>query len=154
VAVVKRQKRRVGDVVEIDLNDGFRAYARVLDEASFAVYDCRSETELLLDDILRLPVLFEVAVMKWAVTKGRWKVIGTTPMESAHSVPAPKFIEDQLNKGHFEIYEHGKIRPASRAECIGLERAAVWEPEHVEDRIRDHFVGRPNKWVESLKMES
>lgn len=152
MAVVKRKQRRVGDVVEIDLCDGFRAYARVLDEGSFAVYDCRTETEFPLDDILRLPVLFEVAVMRWAVTKGRWKVIGTAPIESAHSVPAPKFIEDQLNKGHFEIYEHGKIRPASRAECIGLECMAVWDPEHVEDRIRDHFAGRTNKWVESLKM--
>lgn len=27
----------------------------------------------------------------------------------------------------------------------------VWSPEHVEDRLRDHFAGRPNKWEESLR---
>ena len=42
-------------------------------------------------------------------------------------------------------------RLAIAEECVGLERAAVWEPEHVEDRLRDHFAGRSNRWVESLK---
>ena len=32
-----------------------------------------------------------------------------------------------------------------------LFRLAVWEPAHVEDRLRDHYAGAPNKWVESLR---
>jgi len=53
----------------------------------------------------------------------------------------------------FQIYLAGHIRQASRAECEGLERCAVWEPEHVEDRLRDHFAGKPNVWVESLRLK-
>jgi hypothetical protein len=29
----------------------------------------------------------------------------------------------------------------------------VWAAEHVEDRLRDHYAGRPNQWVESLRIE-
>lgn len=36
--------------------------------------------------------------------------------------------------------------PATRAQCAGLERTAVWDPEHLEDRLRDHRAGRPNRW--------
>jgi len=36
---------------------------------------------------------------------------------------------------------------------MGLERAAVWGPSHVEDRLRDHYAGRKNKWVESLRIK-
>jgi hypothetical protein len=40
---------------------------------------------------------------------------------------------------------------ASYGECTSLERAAVWDTEHIEDRLEDYFNGRENKWVESLK---
>ncbi|WP_448115483.1 hypothetical protein [Mesorhizobium amorphae] len=36
---------------------------------------------------------------------------------------------------------------------IGLECAAVWDPEHVVDRLRDPADGRPNKWVERLAVD-
>jgi hypothetical protein len=29
----------------------------------------------------------------------------------------------------------------------------VWEPEHVEERIRDHYAGRANRWAESLRIQ-
>lgn len=38
-------------------------------------------------------------------------------------------------------------------EVEGLERLAVWDPEHVEDRIRDHYNGVQNIWVESLRLK-
>lgn len=43
--------------------------------------------------------------------------------------------------------------PATPEECAVLERAAVWDPGHVEDRLRDHFAGQSNKWVESLRLK-
>ena len=98
------------------------------------------------------PILFYVAVMNRAIKEKRWTVEGHSPLEEGLQSP-PRFIQDALNKKKFEIYEHGRIRPATRQECLGLEREAVWEPEHVEDRIRDHYAGRPNKWVELLKID-
>jgi hypothetical protein len=42
--------------------------------------------------------------------------------------------------------------PASLEECEYLEVAAVWDGHHVEDRLRDHFDGRPSEWVESMRL--
>lgn len=104
------------------------------------------------DVVIKRPVLFIVAVMHSAIKKGRWPILGHIPLEAQLTAP-PSFIQDQLNKNIFQIYEGGVITPATREQCEGLERCAVWTPEQVEDRLHDHYAGRPNKWVESLKMK-
>jgi hypothetical protein len=149
----KKQRRVVGDVVRVDLEDGTHTYARVLPDATFAFYDKRDETELAISEILGLPVLFEVAVMDHAVKEGRWTVVGHAPLDGHFSKVRPRFIQDRVKPDSFSIYESGAIRPALRHECVGLEAAAVWEPAHVEDRLRDHYAGRTNKWVESLRIK-
>jgi len=146
------QKRVFGDIVRIDLGDGFHTYGRVLEDASFAFYDGRVSEEMPVDQIIALPILFLVAVMNYAVTSGRWAIVGTAPLDDSLLNPPPRFIQDALRKDLFRIYDKGQIRPATKEECIGLEPAAVWDPEHVEDRLRDHYAERVNMWVESLKM--
>jgi len=143
--------RKVGDIVKIPLGDGTHTYAHALQEASFAVYNCRVADELAVERVVNRPVLFFVAVMHHAVRKGRWPIIGHSPLDD-HLRRPPTFIQDPLNKNSFSIYENGQIKPSTREQCVGLERMAVWEPEHVEERIRDQYAGRNNKWVELLKM--
>ena len=87
-----------------------------------------------------------------AIKKGRWPILGHIPLEGQLTDP-PRFIQDELNKKSFQIYKAGVIIPATREQCEGLERSAVWDPEQVEDRLRDHYAGRINKWVESLKIK-
>jgi hypothetical protein len=152
-ARVKRQKRRRGDVVQIHLGDGFHSYARVLEEALFAFYDSRTTDDWPIDKIIACQILFSIAVMNHAVTRGRWKIIGHLPLDEALLVARPQFMQDILKPESFSIYERGKIRPATKEECIGLECAAVWDPAHAEDRIRDHYLGEKNKWLESLKIQ-
>jgi hypothetical protein len=55
----------------------------------------------------------------------------------------------------FRLYNPNtsEITVGAREDCVGLERAAVWEPEHIEDRLRDHFNGIKNIWEESLKIK-
>jgi hypothetical protein len=40
--------------------------------------------------------------------------------------------------------DHLNTRPGTAEECRELEQYAVWHPEHIEDRLRDHFEDRPN----------
>ncbi len=96
-----------------------------------------------------------MGVYEYAITKNRWKIIGHQNLKTNMQQIPLTFIQDQLDQAKFEIYDPntGEIKPATKAECIGLECAAVWEPEHVEDRIIDYFENRPNKWFESLKIK-
>jgi hypothetical protein len=147
----KRIKRIEGDVVKIPLGDGTHVYARTLQDASFAFYDARVSEELAVEWVVTRPILFYLAVMDSAVKGGRWPVIGNVPLDGTIVRP-PQFIQDLHNRNSFSIYRDGIITPASREECVGLERASVWEPEFVEERLRDHYAGRPNRIVEVQKM--
>jgi hypothetical protein len=58
---------------------------------------------------------------------------------------------DVLDPDHYQIIDdEGNIRDATREETEGLEPAAVWEPEHIADRLEDHYAGRPNRWLKSM----
>jgi hypothetical protein len=148
---MKRQRRRAGDVVRIDLGAGFHTYARVLPDPLFAFYDCRRVGEASMPEILASQILFRLAVMNHAVKAGRWPVIGHEPLKGEMLILRPNFIQDPIDKRFFSVYENGII-PAARGQCRGSERASVWEPEHVEDRLRAHYAGSVNHIVELLKL--
>ena len=145
----KRIRRRVGDVAIIPLGEGnLIAYAVVLDDASFAIFDARGD--LSVERALQRTPMFYVAVMDSAIKSGRWPVI-TVPKDFVPQLSAPAtFMQDPLNPEKIHIYHLGRMTPATREDIAGLECTAVWSPEHVEDRVRDEYFGRRNKWLESL----
>lgn len=151
------QRLKEGALVKIDLGDGYFGFGRVLNRSELAFYDLRSDLEhpVNLEDIYAAPVAFIVAVMNTAVKSGRWQIIDKRPLEDKFLLPRKYFISDTLT-GKLSIYLNtdGSIRPANRTECAGLECAAVWEAEHIEDRLKDHFSGRKNIWVEQLKLRN
>lgn len=61
------------------------------------------------------------------------------------------FIQDYFNPADLRIYIGGEVRPASYEECEGLERCALWDAEHIEDRLRSYYDGVPDKWSEPLR---
>lgn len=149
-----RQQRTIGAIVKVPLEDGFHTYARTLSDAAFAFYDSRTKEDITdLNEIISRPVLFIIGVYNSAVTKGRWLKLGKVPLESKFDTLPLQFIQDALDPTRFKIYDNGIIRNATREECVGLERTAVWEAEHVEERLNDHYAGRTNRWVESLRMK-
>jgi hypothetical protein len=144
--------RKVGDVVAVPLGDGTYGFGRVLQEPLMAFYDLRKNAIPGLQDVLRAPVAFIVYVMNFAVTDGVWQIIGKAPL-NGKLLDEPLFFKKDSVSGALSVYRDstGEERPASREECETLERAAVWEPSHVVDRLVDYFAGRPNKWLESMR---
>jgi hypothetical protein len=155
---VKRQRRTAGQIVEVPLGEGRKAFARVLREPLLAFYDMSTgvrETPSL-EEITVQKIAFTIPVMNHSVARGRWKVIGSLPLTTALT-QNPSFWKQDPLTGALSIYcedlpPPGYERAATPAECRGLECAAVWDPEHVEDRLRDHFAGRPNAWLEGLRI--
>ena len=142
----------MGAIVKIPLGNGWHSYGQILDEPEIAFFDLRTETEPSSREIAGRPILFRLWVMNYAVTSGRWLKVGTAQLSDDLRQPVPRFKQDPIDPAALSIYLDEKETPASPEECANLERAAVWDPEHVEDRLRDHFAGRPNKWVESLSL--
>lgn len=146
---MSRQQRTIGGVLKIELGDGYHTYARILPDAAYAFYDSRTQKDITdLNDIANKPILFITGVYNDAVTSGRWKKLGSLPLEESLRVPPPAFIQDPIDPNVFRIYHNGQIRPVDKEECLGLERASVWEPEDIEERIRNHYAGEPNIHLE------
>lgn len=159
MAQARRRAAQPGSVVLIDLGDGSAAVARALQRPLFEFFDLTvpSDTPPQPEQVAGAPVLFRVDVMDSAVTSGRWRVVGQVPLTDEEEHRREWFFKQDGLTGQLSLYAEDPVtkevfvRPADPAECVPLERAAVWSATHVEDRLRDHRAGRGNKWAESMR---
>lgn len=146
-------RRKVGDIVAIKLADGCFGFGRVLDEPLMAFYNHKADgIDESVEEIISHSIIFKVWVMNSAITSGRWVVIGNKPIDEELKMPAIFYKQDFITKKLY-LYCDGKQTSASFEECFGLEKAAVWEAGHIEDRLMDYFLGKSNKWVEMLRLK-
>jgi Immunity protein 26 len=140
-----------GAVLCVSLDRQWHTYARILKYPKIAFYDCRVAAPEDLLTIAKRPVLFVLAVGGRA-HKDHWPVIGHVPLETA-PVPIPDQFMQAIGSGACRIVdEFFNSRAAQPQECVALERVAVWDPKHVEERIRDHYAGRPNAHLAYMKV--
>ena len=133
------QRWAVGAKLEVPLSDGTVVPAMMLQFPEIAFFHPSDPSQ----------VLFRVWVHKSAWAQGRWRKTAKASLPADLQGEVPRFKQDPLS-GSLSIYLEGKERAATMFDCEGLERAAVWDPSHVEERLRDHLAGKPNKWVQSL----
>ena len=152
----RKQQRTVGAIVKVPLEKGFYSYARILHGTSFAFYDIHSKEEITdFANIVSSPILFIISVSNYAVTDGRWLKIGKLPLEKNFEVLPPRYVQDLLSPDKYKIiYSNGTVKQATKNECDGLERFAVWQPLHVEERLADHFASRKNRHLEQMNPDS
>lgn len=149
-------RRKEGAFFEIELSNGKYAYGRILPKATYAFYDICSDKALTeISFIQKSNVLFICSVYNYAISKRIWKVIGFMDLEQNFKILPLQFIQDRHNLENARLYNPntGEMKPAKIIDCIGLECAAVWEPSHINDRLIDYFEGKPNEWVEILKLQ-
>lgn len=129
----RRKQIKIGDVYAIPLPNGKVAYGRIFKDSCIGVYKHISDT---LNDVPKTEdYQFTVGVYKDVLQSGQWSVVDSRPFNSDDDAwPPPMCIIDSIS-GEYSIYYKGEIRPSNKSECEGLETAAVWESEHIIDRI-------------------
>ena len=148
---VKGVKPVPGDVFEIKMVSGRFAYGYYLLHGSTAFFDIFSNTKLPMEEVVENRIRFTISVRDYIIKKGIWKKIGHVPHYEKR-FPTPRyFIQDALHKERFEIYFAGKITPARMRDCIGLERMASWDLEHVLERLEAESEGRRSKWITPIE---
>ncbi|MEU9288516.1 hypothetical protein AB0D57_28440 [Streptomyces sp. NPDC048275] len=98
--------------------------------------------------------LFVIAVHKKSYSSGAWGEI-LRKVELAALPEIPRFFrQNAVNPQDCELVDSvGGARSIDPQECVGLERDAVWEQGHIEQRIIDFYEGRKNAFVESMKVK-
>jgi hypothetical protein len=140
-----------GNVVEIKLPEGW-AYGKVVVFPLMAFYAVRPKRVAKVNELQGERFTFRVWVMKYAIGKKGWPLIGGLPLSEDESVEPWFFKKDPIS-GRITRYLGSTSEEVltTVAECSGLECAAVWDPIHIESRLRDEFAGRPNVWIQSMK---
>jgi hypothetical protein len=144
------QKRwKPGDVVRKSMSDGWTYYARLLEFPWAVFYKHRTrEPSANLSEVTSKPVLFTLAAHKSILAVGQWESIGNVRLDGSLTPPKAQAIRRYNSYSIIDVT--GSMRPATPQECEGLEPAAVWEPNHIDDRLQDTFAERPNIWLEQL----
>jgi hypothetical protein len=132
------KRPRVGDVVQIALPNGRYAYGRVLRDASIAIYR-QTTTSPAQPPLGSREYQFVVGVYEDVLQSGSCPVVGHDPSRDGDDEwPPASFIRDPIS-GDVSLYHKGIITPAAEDEVSGLERASVWDLNHIVDRITGEF---------------
>lgn len=140
-----------GALFRIPIGEDF-GYGMMLSEFPYMAFYGKDFDFVESDNALRDP-LFVAMVIKGAFSTGRWGMpIRVLPASAIPRIPL-FFRQSVTNKRDCTIVDHEARRTvkATPQECIGLEREAVWSPEHIEARFEDYYADRPNIYAESLK---
>lgn len=142
---------KAGTVFELNI-DGIYYYAQSLHYGNMAYFDYRSDKPIV--DILELtnaPVLFVAYTHSYILTKKLWKKVGYLDIREELKDDIIFFIYSKVD-GTFEKYSSktGEVFPSSLEDCRGLEICAVWDKNHIEDRIRDYYLGVPCVWLNNI----
>lgn len=146
-----RQRRTIGAIMAIPV-DGYYVYMQSLDFGREVVFDYRSDTILTdLSPLLKAKEMFRVCVYAYPISNGTWRKIGKLPIREDLTSTPMQFIYHAYN-GKFELYnpETGNMTPSTKEQCKGLEPAAIWGQEHVEQRVRDYYNGKPCSILKNL----
>jgi len=133
MARILNKKIKIGDVYAISLPHGKYAFGRTFEDASIAIYRHIGDT---MEDIPKTEdYQFIVGVYDDVLKSGQWPIVDSRPFKNDDEQwPPPSCIIDKIS-GEYFIYDKGQIRPSSKTECEGLEKAAVWAAGHIIDRI-------------------
>jgi hypothetical protein len=129
----KHKQMKIGNIYAIPLPNGKYAFGRTYKDACIAIYNHIGDT---VDDLPKTEEYqFIVGVYKDILKSGQWPVVSNRPFNSDEEQwPPPMYVIDSIS-GEYSIYHKGELRTSSKGECEGLEEAAVWEAEHIIDRI-------------------
>ena len=139
--------------MSIALGNGKYGFGMVLHEPLIGYFDYIADDQSpALGEIMEHPFVFKLWTMNHAVTRGTWPVIGRADPSQVDATDPWCFREDPFTGKLTKTQDSVEWFPVSEEECLQMERAAVWEPEHVADRLRDYIAGVPNKWFESSRL--
>ena len=140
----RRNRLRLGDIYEIPLPNGKNAYGRLFKECTLAIYDirCNNVNELPDKEVYQ----YYISVYKDLLQDKMWKIVGNRRFKNEDEAwPPPKCVVNAISLVG-SLYYKGKIIPCIYEDCKDLEIVAVWDRNHVIDRL----MGK-DTWEKSLR---
>jgi hypothetical protein len=142
----KRREIELGSVFEIDLGSLGKTYAVRAAGNDVAFFDYLGNEAPAPELLAAKKVLFRMNVASDELASGKWPIVGSMALTEALAQPGA-YWNQPVGSNDVFIYRDGNFQPASREDVQGLEPLVVWFQMHAEQRLKDHFEGRPNKAI-------
>ncbi len=141
-------KVKEGLIFCIPLNNGRYAFGKVL-EGTWAFFDFVSNTrEIEIKNLSSKRFVFKLWVSKFALSKGIWEIIGNSPLTESEKQTQYFYKQDKINQKVWKTITGAEEIPTTVEECQELELAAVYDPEHVVERLEYYFSEEPDPNLE------
>lgn len=127
------KKIRIGNVYEIPLPNGKKAYARLYKEYTLAIYEGLYDNYSQLEHDTKIYRF--ICVYRDVLNNPEWKIVDYKPFSNEDDAWAPprRVIDPLTLEGR--LYYKGVISKCTFDECKDLEVAEVWDKHHVEDML-------------------
>lgn len=141
--MAKGKKLKLGDIYEIKLPNGKKAYARLFREYTLAIYNGFYNE---YSEVTNIESYFRhIGVYKDVLTDGIWEIVGNRPFSDEEEAWAPpQVVVDATGKG--KMYYKGEIKTCFFDECKDLEVVSAWDRHHVVDMLMGD-----SKWDNTLR---
>ena len=141
-----RKRIKLGDVFAIPLPNNKFAFCRKFREACIAIYKYIGDS---IDDLPKTEdYQFILGVYDDVLKSGQWPLVGNRPFANdEESWPPPMCMFDKFSK-EYSLYHKGEIKKSNKEECKGLEIVAVWDSNHIIDRIMGNDI-----WEKSINAD-
>jgi hypothetical protein len=145
-------RQKPGQFLKIPLGDGTFAYCQMVNSTEHAFFDYKDDGSFpIIEKILQSKMIFKCCIDSYVVNKGYWNVIGKAEIHEPLRHRPDKFSYNPFTHT-YQIFKNGiGDVPATWEEVQNLEVFASWGYYSVEQRLRDHFAGRPNHDVECFR---
>ncbi|RAJ77246.1 immunity protein 26 of polymorphic toxin system [Chitinophaga dinghuensis] len=150
-----KKKDHIGEVFRIPVEGKVHAYARVIRKLIFDVYAFFTEEEINIANLLERPVAFTIGLHVDVFKKSDWEVIGCVSLSEEETRRKIVFFrQGVLNLNDCWLVDlEGRETKVGPQDCIGVERLAVWDYEHVEERLRNLYMNKKDLMVEHMKVK-
>lgn len=154
----RRKTAQAGVLFRIVTKGGHVGYGRKLQDSYAEFFNLRvaeGDPDPTPSELFASGVAFRIAIAD--VVGYEWPVIGMAELDASEINRTFLFVKQDPINGRVSIYWRKPIdrsigeRRATLEECAGLETAALWQREHVEQRLIDSWAGVPNATTESLR---
>lgn len=151
----KRFRKKIGMVFRVDLKDGTYGYGQVATKTKNVFFDHKDDEGHFtpIEEILEKPIAFYAVVDHYVLKEGLWEILGIYPVKPENQVFPESFSYDPFEKT-YTLFKNGiGDVPCTLEETYGHECLASWGDWHIEQRLRDHFSGRPCYIVEEQRSQ-
>lgn len=132
-------KFKEGDFFRIPLSNGRFAFGRVL-KNSWGFYNYISNSgEVEISNLLDANYAFKIWVSEFALNKGIWEIFANAELNDSESQKEFFYKQDKINHKVWKTLTGAEEEPITTADCENLELAAVYDPEHVVERLEYYF---------------